>query len=121
MAESSLDSLRKERDVSVEWRAYELRPENMPPIPPEVEAKHRERGAAGWPRVALIARERFGLDMQRMDEPGPRPTRRAHVGAKYAIAEGKGEAYHRAVFRAHWQQFRNISSVDVLAEIAGEV
>jgi len=121
MAESSLDSLRQMRAVDVEWRAYELRPADSPPIPPEVEAVHRKRIADGWPRVQNIARERFGLEMKRMDEPAPRPTRQAHIGAKYALAQGKGEAYHKAVFRAHWQELRDISDANVLAEIAGEV
>jgi predicted DsbA family dithiol-disulfide isomerase len=121
MAESSLDSLRQTRAVAVEWRAYELRPEGSPQLPPEVEAAHQKRIAAGWPRVEQIARERFGLELRRSEEASPRPTRRAHVGAKYADAHGKGEAYHKTVFRAHWQDLRDISSVDVLAEIAREV
>ncbi len=118
MAESSLDSLRQTRAVAVEWRAYELHPDNYPPLPPEVEATYRQRIAAGWPRVQQIARERFGLELKRMDEPQTRSTRRAHVGAKYASEQGRGEDYHRALFRAHWQELRDISSVDTLVAIA---
>ena len=118
MAESSLDSLRQTREVQVEWRAYELRPEGSPSLPPDVEAAHRKRIAEGWPRVQEIARNRFGLDLRRSEEPSSRPTRLAHVGAKYAQAQGHGEAYHKAVFRAHWQELRDISSADTLAEIA---
>jgi predicted DsbA family dithiol-disulfide isomerase len=123
MAESSLDSLRKTRSITVEWRAYELRPAHAPPIPPDVEAAYRKRIAEGWPRVQQIARERFGLELKRMEEPSPRPTRQAHVGAKYALAQDaeQAEAYHRAVFRAHWQELRNISDVEVLVEIARAV
>jgi predicted DsbA family dithiol-disulfide isomerase len=122
MAESSLDSLRKTRPVEVEWRAYELRPRDAPPLPPEVEAAYRKRIAEGWPRVQETARERFGLELKRMEDPQPRLTRMAHVGAKYALAQGaeKGEAYHKGVFRAHWQELRDISDADVLAEIARE-
>ena len=118
MAESSLDSLRQTRVIQVQFRAYELRPEGTPPLPPAVEAEYRKRVAAGWPRTQQIARERFGLELKRMDEPQPHPTRLAHIGAKYAIGQGRGEEYHRAVFRAHWQELRNISSVDTLAEVA---
>ncbi len=117
MAESGLDSLRQTHEVQVEWRAYELRPHDAPPIPPEIEARYREKIAAGWPRVEAIARERFGLELKRM-EGGRYPTRLAHVGAKFAIAQGQGEPYHRAVFRAFWQELRDISSTEVLAEIA---
>jgi predicted DsbA family dithiol-disulfide isomerase len=117
MAESGLDSLRKTHDVVVEWGAYELRPPEAPPIPPEVESAYRERIAAGWPRIEQIARERFGLEMKRM-EGGRHPTRLAHAGAKFASQHGRGDDYHLAVFRAHWQELRDISSPDILAEIA---
>jgi predicted DsbA family dithiol-disulfide isomerase len=118
MAESSLDSLRQTRVVQVQLRAYELRPENSPPIPPEVEALHHKRVAEHWPRVQQIARERFGLELKRMDDPRPHPTRLAHIGAKFAVAQGFGDAYHRAVFRAHWHDLRDISAPDTLLEIA---
>lgn len=116
MAESSLDSLRETHDVSVEWRAYELRPRGAEPLPPH----YRERIRQGWPRVAQLARERFGLELQRPetgDEEGGQ-TRLAHIGAKFAIAQGAGAAYHKAVFRAHWQQLLDIASPDILAGIA---
>ena len=119
MAESSLDSLRQRRELVVEWRAYELHPHGAPDLPPEVEAAYRKRIADGWPRVQQIARERFGLELQRMEgDGGHRSTRLAHVGAKAAAARGQGEPYHRAVFRAHWQELRDISSADTLAAIA---
>jgi predicted DsbA family dithiol-disulfide isomerase len=117
MAESGLGSLRETHDVQMEWRAYELRPTEAPPIPPEIEAAHQERIADGWSRVQQIARERFGLEMRRIE--GERhPSRLAHVGAKFAIQRGKGDDYHLAVFRAHWQELRDISSPETLAEIA---
>ena len=121
MAESSLDSLSQTRTVQVQFRAYELRPEGTPPIPAEIEAQYRERIADGWPRMQQIARERFGLELKRMVDPQPRSTRLAHIGAKFAMAQGQGEAYHLAVFRAHWQALRDISAVDTLAEIARAV
>jgi predicted DsbA family dithiol-disulfide isomerase len=120
MAESSLDSLRQTRAVQVEWRAYELRPAGTPELPPDAQAAYKKRIAEGWPRVQEMARNRFGLDLQRMDDPSPRSTRLAHVGAKYALAQGHGEAYHHAVFKAHWQELRDISSVDILSQIATE-
>ncbi len=116
MAESGLDSLRETHDVNVEWRAYELRPAGSEPLPPQ----YRERIRQGWPRVAQTARERFGLELNRPevgDEAGGL-TRLAHIGAKFAIEQGVGAAYHKAVFRAHWQQLLDISSPDILAGLA---
>jgi predicted DsbA family dithiol-disulfide isomerase len=117
MAESGLDSLRETHAVNVEWRAYELRPEGSPPM----SEAHRQKILAGWPRVQAIARERFGLEMRRAEGEVNHSTRLAHIGAKFAIAQGQGEAYHKAVFRAHWQELRDISSIDTLAAIAGTV
>ena len=112
MAESSLDSLCETHAMDVEWRAFELRPVGMPPIPPEAEAAHREKIAAGWPRVQQIARERFGLEMRRMEGDGHHPTRLAHVGAKFASERGQGEAYQRAVFRAALQDETYLAAVE---------
>ena len=67
MAESGLDSLCQTHDVTVEWRAYELHPAGAQPLPPQVEARIREKIAAGWPRVQQIAHERFGLELKRME------------------------------------------------------
>lgn len=117
MAESGLDSLRETHTLDVAFRAYELRPHTAPPLPAEVEERFRKKISEHWPRVQATARERFGLELTRM-EGGHHPTRLAHIGAKYAIAQSRGEAYHRAVFRAHWQELRDISSPDTLAEIA---
>ena len=121
MAESSLDSLRKTRSVSVERRAFELRPAEAPSLPPEVEANYRARILAGWPQVQAIARERFGLELKYAPEARRYPTRSAHAGAKYAEEKGQGEAYHLAVYRAYWQDLRDISSPDVLVEIVRDL
>ena len=121
MGTAGLDLLRQTRLIEVAFRAYELRPAGTPPIPPEIEVQYRERIAAGWPRVQQMARERFGLELKRMDDPQPHPTRLAHIGAKYAMALGKGQAYHHALFRAHWQEQRDISAVETLVDIAGDI
>ncbi len=120
MAESGLDSLRETHAVNVTWRAYELRPPEAPRRSPDEEAQFRLYIARAWPRVEGIARERFGLELKRM-EGGHHPTRLAHIGAKFATEQGRGEAYHRAVFRAFWQELRDIALADVLAEIAVSV
>ncbi|MEP7359524.1 MAG: DsbA family protein, partial [Anaerolineales bacterium] len=121
MAESSLDSLRKRRDIAVTFRAYELRPEGAELLAPEVEEHYRQRVDAGWPRLQQMAMERFGLEMKQQTDRRPRPTRLAHIGAKDAIAQGRGDDYHHALFRAHWQEQRDISAPDTLVAIAEEL
>ena len=117
MAESGLDSLRETHDLKVEWKAFELRPKGSPPIPTE----YRERILQGWPRVRQIAQERFNVEMNHPGLKDPGDTFLAHMGAKFAGKRGKGEAYHKAVFRAHWQTTQDIADVAVLAEIAKNI
>jgi|GEM_PF-308748 len=121
MGEAALETLQKSRDVTLEIRAYELRPAGAPSLPPAQEAAFRRRVAESWPRVQQIALERFGLELKRHEDGTIRSTRLAHVGAKYAVRQSQGEAYHKAVFRAHWQELRDISDVDTLAALAREV
>lgn len=114
MAESGLDSLRETHTLQIEWKAFELRPAGSPPIP----AEYRARIRAGNAQMLTIARERFGLEMQGVEPKEPGASFLAHVGAKYAIENGKGPDYHHAVFAAHWQEEKDITSVEVLVEIA---
>jgi predicted DsbA family dithiol-disulfide isomerase len=65
------------------------------------------------------AREQYGLEMN----VGPfgidsRPTL---IAEKYAETQGKGDAFHKTVMQAYWQQARSIDDKDVLKEIAEQV
>ena len=110
-----MDRLQQEHDVTVTWRAYELRPRGAPPLPPEF----RARIEAGRPRFAAMAREQYGLEVN----PGPFgiDSRPALIGEQYAKERGLGEAYHRAVAEAYWQHAQRIDDPRVLAEIAAAV
>ncbi len=66
-----------------------------------------------------MARERYGLEIN--TGPFGIDSRPALVGAKFAEAQGVGEAFHDAVFRAYWQDAQNIEDLDVLAELATAV
>ena len=101
--------------MEVIWHAYELRPIGSPPIP----AEYLARIKATEPRLNKMAREQYGIELNR----GPLGihSRLALIGAKYAEAVGKGPQYHDAMLRAYWQRANNIEDVDVLAEIARTV
>jgi predicted DsbA family dithiol-disulfide isomerase len=81
-------------------------------MPPE----YRAMIMAGRPRLIAMAREQYGLELNQ----GPLgiDSRPALIGAKYAEAAGVGEAYHRAVFRAYWEQAADIGDLATLAELA---
>jgi predicted DsbA family dithiol-disulfide isomerase len=121
MGQAAMTKLKESRDVAVEFRAYELRPAGAPAMPPAQEAAFRQKVQESWPRVQQIALNRFGLDLRRSEDGTVRPTRMAHMGAKYALAHGQGEAYHAAVFKAHWQEVRDIADPDVLTAIARDL
>jgi predicted DsbA family dithiol-disulfide isomerase len=48
-------------------------------------------------------------------------SRPALIGAKYAEQQGGGDAYHKTVFRAYWQEAQSIDNVGVLSSIAESV
>jgi predicted DsbA family dithiol-disulfide isomerase len=65
------------------------------------------------------AREQYGLEIN--SGPFGINSRPALVADKYAESQGKGEAFHKAVMDAYWQQARSIEDIDVLKEIAEQV
>jgi predicted DsbA family dithiol-disulfide isomerase len=81
-------------------------------MPPE----YRARIEASRPGLRATARQQYGLELN--EGPFGIDSRPALIGAKYAEAMGQGEAYHRAVFVAYWQQAADISDRAALAEIA---
>jgi len=97
------------------WRSFELRPAGSPPISPQ----RRAQIEASRPLFQKRAHEQYGLDI----DAGPFgiDSRPALIAEKYAESQGKGEAFHKAVMKAYWQQARSIDDKAVLKEIAEQV
>jgi len=115
LAAASLERLRKEAEVEIHWHSFQLRPPGAPAMPPEVRAMvEKERQ-----HVAQVARTQYGLELR----PGPVGfnTRPAHVGEKYADAQGKGDDFHNAVMKAYWQEARSIDDAEVLKALADKI
>jgi predicted DsbA family dithiol-disulfide isomerase len=116
MGQSSLDAVRQEIDLEVEWKAFELRPAGSPPPDPA----YRARIDAGWPRVVAMGREygvemrshRFGID-----------TRPAHRALKIVqrLAPALAEPYHMGLFRAYFTEDQDIGDPAVLRALAKEL
>lgn len=119
MIKSSLDELAKTEDIEVSWKSYELRPVNAPALPPEQEQAYKERIAAAWPRTQQTAREHFGVDM--LSHRWGVKSRWALEGAKFAEEMGVGDAYHEAMFRAHFIEDRDFGDLEILGDLAAEV
>lgn len=102
--------------MEVEWRAFELHPEI--PLegmqPPWMDSP---RFQAMEERVRQMARQ-AGLPL----DPPQRVSnsRRALEAAEFARERGRHEAFHAAVFRAYFQEGRDIGDWAVLVEIAEE-
>jgi predicted DsbA family dithiol-disulfide isomerase len=119
MVKSSLDELAQTEEIEILWKSYELRPLDAPPLPAHVEKAYRERIEAGWPQVQQIARERFGVEMK-THRWGVK-SRYALEGAKYAEEKGVGDAYHEAMFKAHFVEDRDFGDLATLGDLATEV
>ncbi len=107
-----LDQLAKDKNVEVEWKSFELRPEGVeiPPKPPE----YLERAKAG---IEAMGRK-YGMKMVFNDKS--KHSRLALQGAKYAEEQGKGDQYHNIVFAAQFQEQKDINDLEVLTELAGD-
>lgn len=102
--------------MQVSWRAFELRPQGAPPMPPEY---RNYIETVGRPRFVAAAREQYGLEIN--SGPFGITSRPALIGSKYADLHGQSAAYHDAVFRAYWQQAQAIDDPAVLRALAESV
>jgi predicted DsbA family dithiol-disulfide isomerase len=91
----------------------------MPSLPAEQEQAYKERIAAAWPRTQQMARDHFGVEMK--SHRWGVKSRLALEGAKFAEEKGLGEAYHQAMFTAHFIEDRDFGDREILGDLAAEV
>jgi predicted DsbA family dithiol-disulfide isomerase len=111
-----VERLEREYDVEVEWLPFELHPEVPPegmPVEQLLPAAYRERVEAG---VALLARE-AGLVLRRPARLAN--SRLALQAAEFARDAGAFEAAHVALFRAHWEEGRDLGAISTLLDVLG--
>lgn len=111
-----VERLRDEFEVDFEPFAYDLKP-GLPP-----EGLPREKAYAGrvYPEGYIDNMRQVAADSGiQMKRPPVIPnTRKAHEATEYARDNGRIWEFHRAAFKAYWEDERNIGDVDVLAEVA---
>ncbi len=109
-----VDRLEREYDLEVEWLPYELHPE-VPaegmPVEQLLAPAYRERVEAG---VAVLARE-AGLVLRRPARMAN--SRLALQAAEFARDAGAFGAVHVALFRAHWEEGRDLGALSTLRGI----
>lgn len=111
-----LERLREAYDgqITLDWQAYELRPESAPTLDPNGEYLHRV-----WNQSVYPMAEARGMTL-RLPPVQPR-SRKAFEAAEYARSVGKFDAMHRALFRAFFEEGRDIGDGAVLRDIGGGI
>src|SRR5829696_1239234 len=107
-----LDLMQNElgEQVEIDWRAFELRLEPTPTLDPDGEYLHGVWKQSVYP----MAKER-GLHLRL---PPIQPySRKAHEAAEFARQAGQFDPMHRALFRAFFEDGRDLASLDVLLDI----
>jgi predicted DsbA family dithiol-disulfide isomerase len=110
-----LEKLEQQYDVAIQWHSFELRPAGSPPMSPQ----RRAQIEASRPMFQKRAREQYGLEVN--SGPFGINSRPALILEKYAESQGKGDAFHKAVMHAYWQESRSIDDPTVLKELAEQV
>jgi predicted DsbA family dithiol-disulfide isomerase len=101
-------------NVEIFWRAFELRPEPVPALPPDGEYLHRV-----WTNSVYPMAESLGITMK-LPPVQPR-SRLAHEAAHWARTQGKFEAMNAEIFRAFFERGENIGETEVLTSLAAKL
>jgi len=112
-----VERLKAEHGAEVEWRPFYLRPDT-PPEGMELPAYVRARYTDTTERLRQMAHA-TGLEMV---TPSRIPnTRLAHEATEFARVHGKGEEFHRVVFRKFYGEGQDIGRWEVLRAAAEEI
>lgn len=109
----AVETLKRERDVTIEIMPFELRPDPVPTLRPEDAYLPNV-----WQRAVYPHARRCGVAI-RLPSVSPQPrTARAYMVLQLAQERHLGEAYSAAMFKAFFQQDRDIGRDDVIVEVA---
>ncbi|MFC2033400.1 DsbA family protein [Chloroflexota bacterium] len=109
------ERLKQDYEVDLEWKAYELRPG----LPSEgITRTPKEGEMNGFPPNLSERADELGLKLKRSPiVPCSRP---ALEVAEYAKEHGKFDQFHLAVFKAYWEEAKNIGLRSVIFKIVQE-
>lgn len=116
LVEEAIEELRHQRDVEIEIRPFELRPDPVPTLKPEDDYLPKIWDTSVYPMA-----RRLGMEIS-LPTISPQPrSDKAFVVLQLAKEHGMGSAYSEAMFRAFFQQDRNIGQDDVIIDVAESV
>lgn len=115
LAEPAVNELVKsESNIEIVWRAFELRPDPIPTLPPDGEYLHRVWNASVYPMA-----KQMGVVM--ILPPVQPRSRLAHEAAHWARTQGKFEEMNQAIFRAFFELGENIGETEFLILLAAKL
>ena len=108
--------LQKEFGIEIEWLGFELMPKGMKyePSVPKVDPPNRPATLSRF--ALLLAAENMTLPL--VPKPPDVRTYNAHQAVEYAKTEGVQDALVEAIYRAFWEDGRDINKIENLCEIA---
>lgn len=112
------DRLEREFGVDVEWRGFEIHPDTPPDGSDLTSLGFDEATAAAIHSQVQKLSEETGLKLN----PSTRlsNSRLALQVAEFAKEKGKFKEYHEAVFRAYWQEGKDIGNMEQLFSLAAQ-
>ncbi len=115
-----IDRLKKEYEVEVKWVAFPLHPET--PEEGLTLAELFAGRALDIPGILHRLKQVAGeLGLPLADRTKTYNSRLAQELSKWAEAEGKGDEFHNAVFRAYFVEGMNIAKVDTLVGLSESI
>jgi predicted DsbA family dithiol-disulfide isomerase len=110
--------LKEEHNVDVEWRPFYLRPDT-PPEGMELPDYIKRARASGSEEPLMHIANTYGMEF--VSTKRIYNTRLAHEATEYAREHGKGNEFHRVVFRKVYAEGGDPGQWDVLRAAAQEV
>ena len=109
--------LKEEFGAEIEWKGYELFPDELewPDPSPAPEPPANKPPVPSRLDFILVA---DGLELPKAVRPHKMRTHNAHEALEYAKTEGKADLFAEALYRAYWEEGREINKPEVLRELA---
>jgi len=115
-----VDELRKNFDLQIGWTAFPLHPDT-PEEGLSLEKMYADRGIDLTQATARLRRVADELGLPLGERTRTFNSRLAQELAKWAELRGRGDEYHRAVFRAYFVEGRNIGKADELLALVASM
>lgn len=116
LAEGAIEELKQARDVEVNIRPFELRPDPVPTLRPEDDYLPRI-----WKHSVYPMAERLDVPIS-LPTVSPQPrTEKAFMVLQLAHERGQADAYSTAMFKAFFQDNRDIGDEQVIVDVATSV